>query len=74
MEKRKRWKMHLVKPLPKSMPDPSPYWVDRQDWVPGQIELKDSDVEVNGLKVDDQFVRGVCDDADDIIKRLLETR
>ena len=74
MEKRNRWKMHLVKPLPKSMPDPSLYWVDRQDWVPGQIELKGSDVEVNSLKVDDQFVRGVCDTADEIIKRLLETR
>lgn len=74
MEKRKRWKMYLVKPLPKDLPDPSPYWNDRKEWVPGHIGLKDVDVEVNGLKVDDQYVRSVCDDADDIIKRLLETR
>ena len=74
MEERKRWKMHLVKPLPKPMPDPSPYWISREGWEPGYIGLKDADVEVNRLKVDDQYVSDVCDKADEIIWRLLETR
>lgn len=74
MEKRKRWKMYLVRPLPKAMPDPSPYWISREEWVPGYIGLKDADVKVNRLKVDDQYVRAVCNKADGIIRRLLETR
>lgn len=64
MEKRDRWIMRLVN-------KPGKYWQNRAEWKPGQTVIAESELKVNGLRLDDQTVNEIRDYANGMIKRML---